>query len=168
MAHSIPLSKSTAVWHPEGWFPFKVEDLELSEKSKFGPQIKFTVRSAERNADTGEPIRLTYFTGTALSAHPDCKITSLFLATGIIDKREDVDDWEDGEGDACLLLGKVFEGLVSKAEKGDFFNIVQVRALGSGAKPPARKAAPARQAPARRTLPSEEAPAEFSDPFADE
>ncbi len=166
MARSIPLSKSTAVWHPEGWFPFKVQDLDLAEKSKFGPQIQFVMRSAERNEETGEPILLTYFTGTALSSHPDCKITSLFLATGIIDKREEVDDWADGDGDAALTLGKVFEGLVCKAEKGDFYNIVQVRPLGTVQKA-APKKAPTRQAPAR-PLTSREAPAEFSDPFADE
>lgn len=117
--------KSIAYAHPEGWHLFKILSEEPSE-GKFGTQIKFTLQSSQKNEE-GEPIPMTYFTGTKLSSHEKCKLTALFIACGVVDSFDDIED-NDEEWDTDILLGKVFEGRVDEPTKeGGFSNIGAIR-----------------------------------------
>lgn len=145
----MKLTKSSAVEHPEGWHLFKITGEEES-KGKFGTQIKWKMRSEVRNEETGEPIELTYFTGTVLSTHEKCKLTQLFIACNVIGKIDDISELDE-DTDSGILLGKVFEGRVDEpSTEGGFRNIGAVRP---------RKA--------KQAKPKKEE-ADFADPFADE
>jgi len=148
----MKVQKSSAYSHPEGWSLFKVISEEAVD-GKFGTQIKFNLQSSQKNED-GEPLLMTYFTGTKLSQHEKCKLTQLFIACGIVDSYDEIDDNED-EWDTAVLIGKVFEGRVDEPTKeGGFSNIGAVRP---------RKA---RTVKAAKAQPKEET--DFEDPFADE
>lgn len=116
---------SSGITHPEGWHTFKIME-EEAISGTFGPQIKWKLQSSEKDED-GNPIPMTYFTGTVLSQNEKCKLTNMFIACGVIEKAQELDDEDDW--DTSILIGRSFDGRVDEkvSEKGTFFNIGAVR-----------------------------------------
>ena len=148
----MKVTVGSSVSHPEGWHLFKVLDEEETQ-GKFGTQIKFSVLSSAKGED-GEPIELSYFTGAKLAQHEKCKLTNLFIACGIVDSFDEIDDNEE-EWDTAVLIGKIFEGRVDEpTTEGGYPNIGAVR----------RRRIKRKSEPATKKIEK----TDLSDPFEDE
>lgn len=153
----IKITRSSSELHPEGWFLFAVAAMEESQ-GKHGRQIKWSMESREARED-GERFRLTYWTGTVLSNHPDCKLSRLLEKLGVNEA--------EFEEDTDCALAKLFCGKVEwdhpSEENARYSNIVKVEPKGF-LKAKGKDAAEGKKTKASVTAET----SNYRDPFADE